>query len=90
MRRLVAGRATERQDVQMLLTESLRRYPLHVTVQRDSLRTEKVNLDGRQITALRLPAAIAETLGFKVGDVIIVEKLTPATTTTPTTTTLRR
>ena len=74
------------QNVHMLLAESLKRHPLQVTVQRDSLKTEKVKLDGRQTTALHLPAAIAETLGFKGGDVIIVGKSAPTTTTAPTTT----
>ncbi len=55
-------------------------------VNRDDLRTEKVNLDGRGVKAVFLPADAAETLGFRPGDVIIVEKPPPTTTTAPVTT----
>ncbi len=51
---------------------------------RDSLRVEKVNLDGRNVEAVFLPADAAETLGFRPGDVIIVGKPPPTTTTAPT------
>ena len=77
-----------KQDVKMLLAESLRRNPIHITVQRDSLKTEQVNINGLDVKALRLPANAAEIIGFRPGDVIIVEK-TPPTTTAPTTTQYR-
>lgn len=72
-----------KQDVQMLLAESLRRHPLQVTVQRESLKTEQVHLNGRDVKALHLPADAAETFGFMPGDVIIVDKPPPTTTTAP-------
>lgn len=53
-------------------------------VNRDNLRAEKVKFNGRAVKAIYLPADAAKTLGFKPGDVIIVEKPAPTTTTAPT------
>ena len=64
--------------LQQMATKAMRRR----AVQREDLKTEQVNLNGRDVKALRLPADAAETLGFRPGDVIIVEK-TPTTTTSP-------
>ncbi len=55
-------------------------------VQRESLKTKQVNLDGRDVKAFRLPADAAETLGFMPGDVIIVDRPAPTTAPAPITT----
>ncbi len=55
--------------LQQMASKAMRRYK----VQREDLKTEQVNLNGRDVRALYLPADAAETLGFRPGDVIIVE-----------------
>jgi len=45
-------------------------------VDRAGLASQPVRIDGRPVGALRLPAGMAESLGFEAGDVIIVEQRT--------------
>lgn len=58
---------------------------LRLRLDRDALQTRPANLDGRRVAALRLPADLAETIGFAPGDVIIVEAPTTTTSTSPAT-----
>ena len=63
--------------LQQMVAKAMRRHK----VQRERLQTEQVQLNGRDVKALHLPARTAENFGFLPGDVIIVDK--PALTTTP-------
>ena len=67
--------------LQQMVAKSMSRV-----VNRAGLRVEKANLDGRDVEAIYLPTDAAETLGFRSGDVIIVEKPPPTTATAPITT----
>jgi cbb3-type cytochrome oxidase subunit 3 len=67
-------------DAQALLSRLMRDKPVYMTVPREALATRPVELDGRQVLALRLPTELAEALGFRPGEVILVEPApTPAT-----------
>lgn len=72
--------------LQQMVAKAMRRHK----VQRENLRAEQVQLNGRDVKALRLPTKTAETFGFTPGDVIIVDKPPPTTTTAPNQTTRRR
>lgn len=65
--------------IQQMAFKAMRRQK----VQRENLRAEKVKFDGGEVEALHLPADTAETFGFMPGDVIIVDKPPPTTTTAP-------
>ena len=68
--------------LQQMVSKAMRRHK----VQRENLQTEQVNLNGRDVKALRLPADAAEKFGFMPGDVIIVDKPPPTTAPVPITT----
>ncbi len=69
-----------------MLQQMTSKAMLRHKVQRESLRTEQVHLNGLDVNALHLPADKAEKFGFIPGDVIIVDKPPPTTTTAPITT----
>ena len=73
-----------------MLNQMTSKAMLRHKVQRESLQTEQVHLNGRDVKALRLPADAAEKFGFTPGDVIIVDEPPPTTTTAPITTNRRR
>ena len=51
-----------------------------MAIHREDLQTRQVILDGRKLTALRLPAGEAQRLGLRPGDVVLVDQApTPAT-----------
>jgi LPXTG-motif cell wall-anchored protein len=58
---------------------------LRLSIDRAGLQTRPVRLDGREVTALSLPADLAEAVGFAPGDVIVVEMPMTTTSTSPTT-----
>jgi hypothetical protein len=53
-------------------------------VNRSALASQPVRLDDRQVQALRLPAEDGRRLGFRSGDVIVVDE-SPATQSSPAT-----
>ena len=55
-----------------------------MTVHREDLETRQVTLDGRKLTALRLPAGDAQRLGLRAGDIVLVDQA-PTTATAPAT-----
>jgi hypothetical protein len=46
-------------------------------IRRGDLPAETVNLDGREVTALRVGAEAGERMGFEPGDVVIVSPAPP-------------
>ena len=65
-----------------LLLRALQQGRLAPALDRDRLKRSTVNLDGRQVRALRLPPDLAEALGLRPGDVVIVERRAVTTTST--------
>ena len=58
---------------------------LPLRIDRAGLDAEEVRVNSREVTALRLPAAVAEAIGFRPGDVILVEQSAEAATKPATT-----
>ncbi len=80
-----AAQLRERNDkLEALVGRILLGGAIQPAVARSSLQTKAVHVDGREITALRLPAAMAKTWGFEPGDVILADRAAPPTTTTAT------
>jgi len=74
----------QRQNALEQIQKSLLRNPVGVSIERKNLERKKVSLDGKDIDALLLPATIARWIGFRKGDVIIVEVPTPTSNQTAT------
>ena len=80
-----AAQLQDRNDkLEALLGRILLGGAIQPKVARDSLQTKPVRIDGREVTALRLPAAMAKTWGFEPGDVILADRAAAAATTTAT------
>ena len=77
-----ALRLQQQQRGAELLLRALQEGRLAPVLDRDRLKRSTVNLDGREVHALRLPPDLAEALGLRPGDVVIVERRAVATTGT--------
>ena len=66
----------------LLMWQKMQQPVARTTVPRDRLKTRQVTLDGREVAALLLPAGQAQRLGFRAGDVVLVEQM-PTTATAP-------
>jgi hypothetical protein len=70
----------------MLLQQLAGAGQVKIGVNRETLTTRPVELDGKKAQALNLPAEAGNMLGFQPGDIIVVESLlapAPTTTTSP-------
>ena len=78
---LALSRVTGRHaDLERMVRQLVMAKSLPLQVGREGLAAETVRLNGREVTALRLPPELAEIIGFKGGDVILCDQ-PPATTT---------
>jgi hypothetical protein len=66
-----------------ILQQALRDGSLLAQVVRADLDTQQVDLDGRSVMALKLPAETAQDMGFVPGDVILVQQSAPTAATAP-------
>ena len=71
-------------DAIALLERAVREQYVYTPVDRSKLPRQTVRLDGRERTALRLQADVAEQIGLAPGDVVLVDR-TPATASAPAT-----
>jgi len=74
----IAELARQRSQIGAAVQQVMAEHAAGLAVEREALEPRRVTLDGRQVTALRLPAGEGERLGFQPGDVILVESA-PAT-----------
>ena len=77
-------RLRQQGDAQALFREAIEKKRFFLAVDRRGLRSSTVGLDGRAVRALRLPSEVGESLGFRAGDVILIDPA-PATATAPAT-----
>ncbi len=62
------------QKMQMLAQQVLANKPLQFSIDRASLPHGKAIVNDREVDALLLPPSLAKALGFRDGDVIVVEE----------------
>jgi len=73
----------QERDARELFRRALAEAPFRVTVERETLETRDVTLDGRAVRALLLPGRLAEAMGLRPGDTVLVQQTTTAPATAP-------
>ncbi len=79
---LVSDFVRQRDRLGPAIEQAMAEHAKRLSVRREQLLTRPVNLNGREVAALHLPAEQAQRIGFQPGDVIVVDQPTTAPATT--------